>query len=643
MTKKHRGSRIAIGGLLAAGMLAGGAFSAQAAGSSSTSAAGTSGVQSPDPSTRPVDSRAATPSTENGTLPAASPRADTPAPPLVSDLGAEIMLEQNAMPAGVLITADGARAYVSGSQSAGIYVVNLKTRAVEKKIPVPGTGARHMAMNADRTRAVVTLDQDDTHMLGVAVLNLQTGEIIDTQIDPTSSASDIIMTADGASYYLLHSNGRITRVDTASGQVMADIRLSPGNLTTGILTPDQSRLITGRSTHPGLGGGGIYSVFDAQTLDTILDTDQKTTWLYGGFDFDRDPNTLYLANSGVALKKLNPVTGDPTASVGVGGRMTDVIGHDKEQRAFGTAMEWKLVMAADFAKGVRSESVRDTGAGATKLEENPVTGELVTANRGSDSAPGSSITLITKPSVSDPANVTISALGEEITFSSAVTGVKRGNGGGVIWQSSPDGETWTDIEGAVGNDLTITVTAENFNDSYRLRFNDDFWGIRGESAPAKALADGPVITLEGALPDGTVGTAYTPTIVTATGQPDLTWSIGSDQTRAVAALPEGLELNPTTGEITGTPTTAGEYIVPITVTDVFGTATRDFPLTVAAAAVPPTTVVPETPAPEVTTPVTPTVDGNLARTGAELTWPALAGALALLLAGAYALRRGRTA
>ena len=62
------------------------------------------------------------------------------------------------------------------------------------------------------------------------------------------------------------------------------------------------------------------------------------------------------------------------------------------------------------------------------------------------------------------------------------------------------------------------------------------------------------------LPGGTVGSAYNQTITQsgATGSPTYTVSSGS--------LPAGLTLNPTTGAITGTPTTTGTSNFTITVT-----------------------------------------------------------------------------
>ncbi|UCR90246.1 putative Ig domain-containing protein [Mycetocola spongiae] len=646
LTKNRRASRITLGGLLTVGLIAGGTLSAQAVDAEKSAARGATSLS------KPVESTSAVPSDSFGNI-AETPatREGTPLPPLVSELTTEIFLGENVMPHRLAVSPDGTTAYVTSLDSNTFFIVDLTTRTLKKTIELPGITSSEISISADGTRAVVVVGKNLVDALGVIVLDLTTETIIELQTPFEGTANDIVLTADGSSYYLVEMAGGATRVETATGKVLASQRVPTNNASSGILTPDESRFIMGRS---GQGSeGAVYTIFDAETLEIILDAPQPTRYGFAGFGFDRDPNTLYSAGGSAYVGILDPATGIAQQRMEVGSIMVDAVGDDSLNRAYSVSLYWDMIMAADFNTGKRSESVRENPHGGSALVRNPVTKELISADRGFWHIPGSTITVVNRPSVSDPADVTIGALGEEVTFSSIVTGVKRGHGGGVIWQSSPDGETWTDIEGAVGNDLTVTVTAENLNDSYRLRFNDDFWGIRGESAPAKALADGPVITLEDTrLPAGVQGEAYGPVSITASGQSDLSWSIGGAE-RALAGLPAGLELDPATGVLSGTPTAAGDYAVTITVTDSLGSASRAFDLSIAASTAPVEPEVPGTPAPGATTPGgtvtgggttaggtgTSTAGDTLARTGAELTWPALAGGLGLLLAGAYALRR----
>ena len=76
----------------------------------------------------------------------------------------------------------------------------------------------------------------------------------------------------------------------------------------------------------------------------------------------------------------------------------------------------------------------------------------------------------------------------------------------------------------------------------------------------------PAITLACATSTGQVGVAYSSALVATGGVPPYTFSISS------GSLPPGLTLNPTTGAITGTPTTYGTFNFTAKVVDSTGTA-----------------------------------------------------------------------
>ena len=82
-------------------------------------------------------------------------------------------------------------------------------------------------------------------------------------------------------------------------------------------------------------------------------------------------------------------------------------------------------------------------------------------------------------------------------------------------------------------------------------------------APAVAPTTSPAFTSAAPTATAVVGTPYTST-VTASGTPSATYTVTS------GALPTGLTLNPTTGAITGTPTTPGSYVFTVTASN--GTA-----------------------------------------------------------------------
>ena len=85
----------------------------------------------------------------------------------------------------------------------------------------------------------------------------------------------------------------------------------------------------------------------------------------------------------------------------------------------------------------------------------------------------------------------------------------------------------------------------------------------------------PTITTD-TLPGGKVGEAYSHTL-TATGTAPITWSIDG-------GLPAGLSLNADTGEISGTPTTAGTSTFTVKATNSAGSDTKELSITITKAA-----------------------------------------------------------
>ncbi|MFR7744318.1 MAG: S-layer homology domain-containing protein [Acutalibacteraceae bacterium] len=85
-------------------------------------------------------------------------------------------------------------------------------------------------------------------------------------------------------------------------------------------------------------------------------------------------------------------------------------------------------------------------------------------------------------------------------------------------------------------------------------------------------AAAPTITTD-TLPNGKVGEAYSQTL-TADGTTPITWSISG------GALPEGLTLNETTGEISGTPTAEGTAKFTVTAENSVGSDTKELSITI---------------------------------------------------------------
>jgi hypothetical protein len=82
-------------------------------------------------------------------------------------------------------------------------------------------------------------------------------------------------------------------------------------------------------------------------------------------------------------------------------------------------------------------------------------------------------------------------------------------------------------------------------------------------APVATISNYPLVVTTNSLPGATVGTPYSATLTASGGLPPYTWSIIS------GSLPPGLSMD-SSGNITGTPTTAGTYNFTAQVVDPIG-------------------------------------------------------------------------
>ena len=89
---------------------------------------------------------------------------------------------------------------------------------------------------------------------------------------------------------------------------------------------------------------------------------------------------------------------------------------------------------------------------------------------------------------------------------------------------------------------------------------------------SESTAAAPTITTD-TLPNGKVGEAYSHTL-TADGTTPITWSVSG------SALPEGLKLNETTGEISGTPTAEGTAKFTVKAENSAGSDTKELSITI---------------------------------------------------------------
>ncbi|GAP71817.1 bacterial Ig-like domain [Candidatus Symbiothrix dinenymphae] len=208
-----------------------------------------------------------------------------------------------------------------------------------------------------------------------------------------------------------------------------------------------------------------------------------------------------------------------------------------------------------------------TGAQTTKDTSN-VAVVTVTAVPPAGTAPTITTTSLTAGTVGTAYSQTLTATGSTpITWSVTVGTLPAG-----LNLNASTGEI-SGTPTTAGAAVTFTVQAANGTSP------DDTKVLSITINAAAPAGTAPTITTT-SLPAGTVGTAYSQTL-TATGSTPITWSV------TVGTLPAGLNLNASTGEISGTPTTAGAAVT-FTVQAANGTSpddTKALSITINAASV----------------------------------------------------------
>lgn len=527
------------------------------------------------------------------------------APSFTADLQTEVHIGDEVQPTDFVASPDGKWGYVVSRDLSEFVVIDLATREVANRIDIPSVGGAFIRLSADGTRAYFSAEAQ-YWSVGVGVVDLVSGAYVGTFAAAPDSIQEIIVSADGSTLYVLGLNGDVDRIDAHSGEVLASTELPQQNFYGLALIDDESTLLVGQ-------GNTVYKL-DPVTLEQQASFTLPGVSSVASFSVDTTDERVYFADSsGSKLGVFNPATGELSSLIGVGNVMHETVGFDDLDRSFGNVPYWDYLMAADHATGERSESVRVMPNAPFSINTNPVTRDLLSANAGwSNAEKGSTVSIVNAPSVTDPEDVAVEAPGETVRFQTEALGIKPSRGGGVNWQESTDGETWTDIEGATFEQLDVVATPEAVKSEYRVRYYDDFWGQHGASAAASITAPDPKITFAGPLADGTVDEEYPAVVITATGQDDLAWELADEADVVVTGLPAGMTLGAADGTLSGTPTAAGTYSFTVKVTDAFGEDSREYALVVNEPADPTVPAEPTEPTDptDPTTPTTPTAPAD---------------------------------
>lgn len=528
--------------------------------------------------------------------------------PLVEPVGEPFQAD------GFVLSADGATMYVLGSWEDG-YIVDTATRQETGRMPAITDVSNPSDGPVQALGAKFALPSYDGYVL--VTLADGTVERFELPAQPGEQYPPdlrfVVADANGQ-VTAIASSGEFLKLDGAT--VSSATELYDGNE----VWPQRELMSSDGSEYLAFieGVTTVYSMSDGAIMGTIggtfepfaFDPSGTSLWGFGAEDYDRE-----------TLLNVDIATGAELGRHQMSAPLGWTFFADAEAQWFlaggGPALGGSLADGSALGG-------RDLGCCTSALLRLPGSDDMIYYDMEMRTAG-----FVTGPSITDPANVRIQALGETVTFTSDAEGLalaedEEGAGWdmpyGSIWQSSADGETWTDLPGETGATLSVVATEASLQLEYRRHFLDPFWGAAPSSQPARMVAEGPKITRADDLPAGTAGAAYPGQVITATGQSGMVWSS--------ADLPAGLTINPATGEITGTPGASGEFEFTVTVKDVFGEDSKLFHLSVTEGEIVPPGPGPDPkPKPEVKPETLPSTGGS--------SWlPAAAIGAVLLAAGA---------
>ena len=161
----------------------------------------------------------------------------------------------------------------------------------------------------------------------------------------------------------------------------------------------------------------------------------------------------------------------------------------------------------------------------------------------------------------NPSTSTV-APGATIQFTATVTNTSNT---AVTWAASSGSISSTGLFTAPNQLGTVTITATS----------GAFTTV--QASATVSVSDPSLAAASAALPNAQVGSAYSATLAAQGGTPPYSWSLSS------GSLPQGLALNSTTGEVSGTPGQSGSFTFTAKVTDAYSeTSTQQLTLVTAS-------------------------------------------------------------
>lgn len=450
-------------------------------------------------------------------------------------------------PYGIAVYAAGGRVFVADYGSNAVSVISTSTNTVVGTVAV---GTEPVGVAVDQSTGTVYVTNSGAGTVSVIDATTNTATATIALADCPGPALPTFDAGSGRLYVPCDDSGNVVVIDPATASVIATIPLGSAGLWASAVLGGRlyvSNYITGSVSIIDLASGTVAATLSVGGQPVGLTADPSTGSVYVA---QRTAGTVTVIN-GTAV----------SATWNTGGAPNDVA-----VSADGTAVLVPLrdsttMLVLDPASGSTIGTVTMPVAGPDRIAVDPTTGTAYVSNWVSGGT-GNTVTVVAaSPTITTgavPAGVsgtaystTIAATGTPaisyaVTAGSLPAGLSLNSSTGVI-SGTP----------TIAGSSTFTVTATN---------------AAGSDAHAYTLVvrETPTITTT-TLADGVTGTTYSATIA-ATGTSPITYAVTS------GALPAGLSLAPSTGALTGVPTSAGTFTFTVRATNAVGSDDQAFTL-----------------------------------------------------------------